>query len=162
MKIDLLFPVYNESEVIIAFCRELEAALELFLKSEEIGIFPEIDLEIIFIDDGSTDDSVELLSNFNFSLPVRIISLSRNFGHQPAVWAGIENSRSDSHVIVMDCDLQDPPSEISNIILEFQKGNEIVLMRRKSSQDKWAKKASANLFYLLQRKIANEEVITNV
>jgi glycosyltransferase involved in cell wall biosynthesis len=158
MKIDLLLPVYDESAVIVEFCHELDRVLRELTTQNET----KIDIEIIFVDDGSRDDSIALISSFKFSVPVTLISFSRNYGHQSAVWAGFEKSRHGASVIVMDCDLQDPPLELFRIIDELQKGSEIILMQRESRKDGVIKRAFASMFYFLQKKLANSETVPNV
>jgi glycosyltransferase involved in cell wall biosynthesis len=162
MKIDLLLPVYDESEVILEFCHELDQVLRHLVTQGETKTNLENDIEVIFVDDGSKDDSIGLISNYKFSVPVSLISFSRNYGHQSAVWAGLEKSRDGASVIVMDCDLQDPPSELSRIVHELQRGGEIILMQRESRKDGLVKKMFASIFYFLQNKLANSETVPNV
>lgn len=105
------------------------------------------DYEIILVEDGSPDRSwdeieKECLSNAK----VKGIKLSRNFGQHYAITAGIEHSKGE-WVIVMDCDLQDRPEEIKNLLLKTQEGYDIVLARRRERKDDFFKRFSSQAFY---------------
>ena len=76
-----------------------------------------IDAQVILVSDGSTDETVKLISNYKSPIEIKVIELSRNFGHQAAVWCGLNETRVDAYSIVMDADLQDPP----DLILEITK-----------------------------------------
>jgi glycosyltransferase involved in cell wall biosynthesis len=83
---------------------------------------------LILVDDGSTDLSWQIMQNVVAFFPVRLIKLSRNFGHQQAVWAGLSSVPEDEYSIVVDSDLQDPPLFIPKILEQFELGFDIVLM----------------------------------
>src|SRR5215510_7607761 len=111
--ISLVVPVYNESEVIGAFYNRSTVALKALNG---------FDYEILFVDDGSCDDSYMQLAGFAVQDPrVRVLKFSRNFGHQIAITAGIDHSRGDC-VAVIDGDLQDPPEVITSMIDKWQEG----------------------------------------
>src|SRR4026208_1463987 len=105
--ISLVVPVYNESEVLDTFYDRAAAPLT--------GL-PGLAYEIVFVDDGSHDDSYRQLAAYAARNPrVRILKFSRNFGHQIAITAGIDHARGDC-VAVIDADLQDPPEVIASMI----------------------------------------------
>jgi dolichol-phosphate mannosyltransferase len=146
-KADLSFviPVYNEEHVIEKFLTALFESLN------------DIDLsfEIIFIDDGSKDNTIQIINKFRSKYSsIKSISFTRNFGHQCALWAGIENS-SGSAVIMMDSDLQHPPSLIPDLIREWQAGAKVVQTIRKDLNISFFKKMTSKLFYFFLNLISN-------
>ena len=102
--------------------------------------FSPLSYEIILVDDGSTDNSWQLIKAFHDNDPrVKGISFSRNFGHHIAITAGLDKSRGEA-VILLDGDLQDPPEEIPKLYKEFKKGKDLVYGIRQSRQDSAIKK----------------------
>jgi glycosyltransferase involved in cell wall biosynthesis len=157
MQIEIVSPVYNEQACITQFLLEIESTFKsINLKN------PEIKLRLILIDDGSTDNSVNIIKNSKIEVPLLLLELARNYGHQNALWAGLENVGKDSYAIVLDSDLQDPPTEISRIVEEFVLGNEIVLMRRETRKDSPSKKLFAKLFYKIQWYMTQGSILSNV
>lgn len=141
-KLSIVIPVYNESETINEFYLRLISAL----KSQASKNW---NISLIFVNDGSTDDSFEKLLQLQMQekdFLIEIVDLSRNFGHQQAVWAGIEHSTSKSCVLVMDGDLQDPPEVIPDFIEGLEK-YEVVIGKRVSRKDSFWKKIFAKSFY---------------
>jgi dolichol-phosphate mannosyltransferase len=116
----------------------------------------------VFVDDGSTDGSPAWAAAQARTDPrVRLIRLSRNFGHQVAITAGLDRARGDA-VIIMDADLQDPPEVIPDLLAKWREGVEVVYAVRKSrAGETWLKKSLASLFYRLFRRLANVEVPPN-
>lgn len=111
--------------------------------------------EIIFVDDGSTDRTFELLAVASKKDDrIKVISFSRNFGHQVAVSAALDHARSDA-VVIIDGDLQDPPEAIPLFVAKWREGFGIVYGVRKSRSDGVIKKSVAALFYRMLRKIAD-------
>lgn len=145
----VVIPIYNEAEVLPALYQRLTRVLE-----EVAGPY-----EIIFVDDGSTDASSNLLSALRAQdARVKVVSFSRNFGHQIAITAGLDYSSGDP-VIVMDGDLQDPPEVIPRLIAEWQAGNEIVFaVREGRNGESLFKRITAALFYRLLRRLTTTEV----
>ena len=135
----VIVPVYNEAEGLDAFHFRLRRALDLI---------PGIDSEIVYIDDGSTDQSRAVLQCIQSGDPcVLIVQLSRNFGKESALSAGFDVATGDA-LIVIDADLQDPPELIGSMIQEWRNGFDVVNMRRKSREGESAfKKLTAHLFY---------------
>jgi glycosyltransferase involved in cell wall biosynthesis len=112
--------------------------------------------EIVFVDDGSTDRSRAILAAHALNDPtIRIVALSRNFGHEMATTAGLHHARGRA-VIVMDADLQDPPELISEFLKKWREGFEVVYgVREKREQETLMKKLTSFLFYRLMGKIAD-------
>ena len=137
--LSIIIPCFNEEEVISeTFKRILKIASEITY----------LDIEIIFVDDGSKDLTPVLLQNFvNKKNFVKAIFLSRNFGHQIAVTAGLDSSKGDA-VVIIDADLQDPPEVIHEMILEWEKGYDVVYGKRIDRKgESIFKKLTAKMFY---------------
>lgn len=114
--LSVVVPVFNEAEVLPELQRRLTAAVS--------GCVPSY--ELLFVDDGSSDDSPAMLLAAAAGDPhVRVLRLSRNFGHQAAVTAGIEHARGQA-VVVIDADLQDPPEVIPELVAEWHAGADVV------------------------------------
>jgi polyisoprenyl-phosphate glycosyltransferase len=144
-------PVYNEEEVIEAFYIELKAVLLDLAESYES--------KIIFVVDGATDTTLDILKRIaRLDTSVQIIVLSTNFGHQMALIAGLDHCRSDA-VIMMDSDLQHPPSLIPAMLAEFEKGYDIVYTMRQDTPDiSIFKRVSSKLFYRLINRISRVKI----
>lgn len=151
--ITIVAPVFNESEVISVFHQTLTNVLKLH----------QYPYEIIYVDDGSQDESYSILQSLQLhDLNVSVIKLSRNFGKELAVTAGLEKAKGDA-VIVMDCDLQDPPNTIPMMIDAWLSGADVVNMRRIERQgDSWLKKLTAKYFYKVMRAISHIEMQEDV
>ncbi len=140
-KLAVIVPCYNEELVIGESYRRTKAALQSM----------SIDTEIIYINDGSRDKTRELLDGIAASDPhVKVIHFSRNFGHQPAVTAGINNCDADLAVI-LDADMQDPPELIPSILelQEKENANVVYCVRRSREGESLFKKFTAKAFYRL-------------
>ena len=145
MQLDIVIPCFNEEAVL----KEIYLRIKKIL--EEVKVRKLINgYNIIFIDDGSNDSTFEILEKFfQKDKSVKVLSLSRNFGHQAALSAGFEFSKADA-VISMDADLQDPPELIENMLQRFYEGFEIVYgVRDDREQDTFFKRNSAIFFYKL-------------
>jgi len=144
----IVLPVYNEEEVLPALYERLVLTLE---RLEGGG-------EIVFVNDGSTDCSLTILKGFHASDPcVRIVSLSRNFGHQIAITAGLAYA-SGKAVAVLDADLQDPPELLPKFFKLLGEGWDVVYGVRKERKEGAAKRLAYFLFYRLLRSIATIDV----
>jgi dolichol-phosphate mannosyltransferase len=140
--ISYVLPVFNERDGIAAFHAELTAALD--------GR-PELDFELVYVNDGSSDGSLAILTRLAEQDPrVRVVDLARNFGHQIAITAGLDIAGGDA-VIVMDTDLQDPPKVSLELVDAWRGGADIVHARRRSRQDTAFKRATAHLYYRVLR-----------
>ena len=152
--ISIVTPFFNEAECIPLFSK---AILEL------IDSLPELDFEIICVDDGSQDTSLKILQNLAEQHHCfRLIELSRNFGKEAALTAGIDFSKGDA-VIPIDADLQDPPSLIIPMIKAWQSGSEVVLAKRVAREkDSFFKRYTAQYFYRFNNRIASIPIPENV
>ncbi|MFL6611077.1 MAG: glycosyltransferase family 2 protein [Pseudomonas sp.] len=153
MKISLIVPVYNE-----------EQAIGLFYES--VRQHPQLKdhcVEIVFINDGSNDRTAVLAREIALTdSEVLLINFSRNFGKEPALFAGIEHASGDV-VVPMDVDLQDPIDVIPRMVEQWQKGAEVVLAKRRDrSSDSYLKRRGAALFYRLLNRIAYPHIEQNV
>lgn len=149
-KISVVIPMYNEEEVVKTSYLRIEKVLEELKQYE---------YEIIFIDDGSKDKTLELLQEIaKENEKVKILSFSRNFGHQVAVTAGIQYVTGDA-VIIMDADLQDPPELIPEMIVLWEEGNEVIYAQRKSRKGESAfKLLTAKMFYNTLNALSDVEI----
>jgi glycosyltransferase involved in cell wall biosynthesis len=136
--VSIVLPAHNESGNIEMMNKRILASFP----------FDRYDLELIFIDDGSTDDTLMKIENLeNSHHKVFYIELSRNFGHQNALKAGLDYAGGDC-IISMDCDLQHPPELISKLLEQWEEGFEIVYTRREECQNlSLIKRKSSNAFY---------------
>jgi dolichol-phosphate mannosyltransferase len=152
--ISLVVPVYNESEVIGAFYDRASRAL---------GALTEADYEVVFVDDGSRDDSYRQLAGFAAADPrVRVLKLSRNFGHQIAITAGIDYARGDC-VVVIDADLQDPPEVIAQMVARWRDGFDVVYgVRAERDGEGAVKLMTASAFYRVLEKLTQIQIPQNV
>jgi polyisoprenyl-phosphate glycosyltransferase len=144
--ISLVIPLFNEGEMVEQLLITLNAT---------ISALPQYRWELVLIDDGSTDRTVEQarLHRPKFAASIRLIRFSRNFGHQPALMAGIQNARGDA-IVCLDADLQDPPEIISAFLAKFEEGFEIVYAVRQVRVASWGKKLAYKAFYRLFRSVA--------
>lgn len=137
--ISVVIPICNEEETLPHLDDRLRRAARLW----------EEDYEVVFVDDGSTDRSLELMMGFAGHDPaIRVVKLSRNFGHQAAISAGIHAAVGDA-VVVMDGDLQDPPEEISRFLEKWREGYEVVHAVRTERKEGLLKRAAYAIFYRL-------------
>jgi dolichol-phosphate mannosyltransferase len=148
--LSVVVPVYCEEAVLEQTYRELTAVLEPLADYRH---------ELIFVDDGSTDGSPEVLRRLAAADPrVKVTRFSRNFGHQIAITAGIDRARGDA-VVVIDADLQDPPAVIPEMLKLWEKGNAVVYGRRTVREgETWFKKASASWFYALLDRLSEVRI----
>ena len=146
--ISIVIPIYCEEETIEIFYSRLK---DVFTSLSSLYQY-----EFVFVNDGSKDRSLDILEELSRKDPsVKVISLSRNFGHQKAITAGIDHSYSDA-VVVIDGDLQDPPEVIPQFIEKWEQGNKVVYgvrMLRKGETP--FKLISAKLFYRLIHKLSD-------
>ena len=121
MLLSVIVPCYNEEPVLRTTCERLLAVLR--------GLKP-LDFELIFVDDGSSDNTMPLLSFLTAEdHRIRVLGLSRNFGHQIAVTAGLEHAAGDA-VVIIDADLQDPPDVIPEMVRLWREGNHVAYGQR--------------------------------
>ncbi|MGR5442977.1 glycosyltransferase family 2 protein, partial [Vibrio mediterranei] len=151
--ISIICPCYNEQEVLDIFMQRITPVLE------QTGY----SYEVILINDGSRDNTLQVMSALREQNQyVRTVNLSRNFGKEAALTAGLDLARGEV-VIPIDADLQDPPELILDFISEWQKGFDVVVAKRVDrSTDTWAKKLTAELFYKFHNAVAQVEIPENV
>lgn len=150
--VSYVFPIYNESG-------NIDLLFETLL--DVVDSRPDLDFEFVFVNDGSRDRSLELLQDLHHrDERVVVIDLSRNFGHQIAVTAGLDASAGDA-VIIMDSDMQDPPVVSLELIEKWEEGWDVVYAQRASRKDTLFKKVTAHVYYRLLRRLADIEIPTN-
>ena len=139
--ISLVVPIFNEEDILPEFRRRAQAAMESTGES----------WEIIFVNDGSRDSSAALIRQFHAQEPrLKLVDLSRNFGHQPAITAGLHHATGDC-VILIDGDLQDPPEIISEFVAKWKEGFAVVIGQRRSRAEPGIRRIGFSLFYPLMR-----------
>ena len=151
-KISVVIPCFNESENIDKTYTRILECISKFSKN----------FELIFVDDGSTDDSfakLYVLSRENKNL--KIVKLSRNFGHQNAIYAGLENT-SGNCIILIDADLQDPPELFSKMFENWKKGYKVVYGIRKKREGSFFKLLAYSLYHKLFNLLSNIDHKTNL
>ena len=151
--LSLICPCYNEEEVISFFITSLDKILKNI----------NLSYEVIIINDGSTDNSLNILKKLqnNYS-NIKIINLSRNFGKEAALTAGLDKASGDA-IIPIDVDFQDPPNLIPKLVSKWQEGFDVVLAKRKDrTNDHFLKSFSAKYFYKFHNKISDLEIPDNV
>jgi glycosyltransferase involved in cell wall biosynthesis len=154
LELTLVIPVYNEDDSVNIFIDEIE---RLFDKELHISV------ELLFVNDGSTDMTLELLlERQRLDSRIVILDLSRNFGKEQALSAGLQAAKGEV-IVPIDVDLQDPPELIIAMIAKWQEGFDVVLARRTDRQsDTWMKRATAGLFYRIHNKISTPTIPENV
>ena len=147
--LSVVVPVHNEAEVLPAFYDRTQRVLE------QTGE----DYEILFVDDGSTDNSIaELMRLRDMDSRVGLIELSRNFGKEVALSAGLETAAGDA-VIIIDADLQDPPELIPEFLTHWREGYDVVYGRRTERQgETWLKITTAKWFYRILNALTDVEI----
>ncbi len=147
--LSIIIPVFNEREVLPLCLPRLNAVIQQL----------DATTELIFIDDGSCDGSAEYLTEqVAINAAIYIIRLSRNFGKEAALTAGLDYAKGDA-VIILDADLQDPPELIPKMLTEWRKGRDVVLMQRRSrAGDSWFKRTTAYLFYRLLHGLTRSQI----
>src|SRR3954468_10070015 len=143
--ISVVVPIFNEQENLPELRRRIGAALDSTGDS----------WELILVNDGSRDASPAMIRKFHDEDPrIKVINLSRNFGHQPAVTAGIHHARGDC-VILIDGDLQDPPELIPELVRSWKDGNQVVLAERRSRSETGTRGLGFRIFYPIFRRISD-------
>ncbi|MGL4593017.1 MAG: glycosyltransferase family 2 protein [Aestuariivirga sp.] len=139
-----VIPVYNEEDVLPQLFERMDALLGRL----------DADSEVILVNDGSADRSLQMIRAKAADPHYHVVDLSRNFGHQIAITAGIDRARGDA-IIIMDADLQDPPEVAIDLIRAWREGAEVVAARRRRrAGETWFKRASAKMFYRLMSRLS--------
>ncbi|MDJ0601888.1 MAG: glycosyltransferase family 2 protein [Crocosphaera sp.] len=146
VEISIIVPCYNEEQGLDLLFERLLRVLN--------GL--NLSYEIVCIDDGSKDRTLKYLIDYHCRYPaIKVISLSRNFGKDVALTAGLENAQGQA-IIPIDADLQDPPELIEELIKKWREGYDVVYGKRRSRQgESWVKRATANAFYRIISRISS-------
>jgi dolichol-phosphate mannosyltransferase len=149
-----VLPVHDEEETLQAFHDTLVNATDKR---------PDLDVEFVYVDDGSRDGSLETLLGLRAGDDrVTVLSLSRNFGHQIAVTAGLDAAAHADAVVVMDTDLQDPPEVSLELIEAWESGVDVAYAQRRTRRDAPLKRGTAYAFYWLLSRLASVDIPRNV
>ncbi|MWV26690.1 glycosyltransferase family 2 protein [Aurantiacibacter rhizosphaerae] len=151
--ISLVIPVYSEEAVIPALLERMTLLMEQLPERAEV----------VLVNDGSRDNSLQLMTRLTSGDErFRVVNLSRNYGHQTAVTAGLNAARGDA-VITMDADLQDPPEVVPQLVQKWREGNHIVLARREArAGESIFKRATAAAFYRIIRRLSSIDMPLDV
>jgi len=153
MIISLVVPVFNEEDAVPIFHQAIKT-------NQELAAY---EMEIIFVNDGSTDDTAQIVKKIlQDEHNIKLINFSRNFGKEPALFAGLQHAQGDV-VIPIDVDLQDPVEVIPRLIEKYLNGAEVVLAKRVDRvSDSWMKRRTAEAFYWVHNKISKPKIESNV
>jgi len=151
--LSVIIPCYNEEENVNAFYDE-------FMKNKAFLEEKKLEAELIYVDDGSKDKTVEVVKELAAKDPcVHLISFSRNFGKESAIYAGFQKSKGD-YVVMMDADLQDPPSLLPEMFAYIEEGYDSVATRRVSRKgEPVIRSFFARMFYKIMNKISKTEIV---
>ncbi|TGM12417.1 glycosyltransferase [Leptospira selangorensis] len=154
--LSLVIPVYNEEKTIPELVKRLRGLLTILKEKHRFG---KEDTEILFVNDGSRDGTFDVLKKFCESEPgFFLLNLSRNYGHQLAITAGIDTARGET-VAVMDGDLQDPPEFVADLYAKMSEGYDVVYARRKKREgESFFKLITAHVFYRILKKLTRFEI----
>ncbi|HNL85448.1 MAG TPA: glycosyltransferase family 2 protein [Chitinophagales bacterium] len=148
MEISVVIPVYNEEGNLRALYKRLSTVLSSLTA----------DFEMIFVNDGSTDNSIEIIRELSQDKKVKYLDFSKNFGHQIAAFAGLEHATGNA-VVIIDADLQDPPELITELYQKMQEGYDVVYAKRQERDgETWHKKLTAKWFYRLINNLSEVEI----
>ena len=152
--LSVVAPVKNEERGILPFVERVGAILD--------GIASDEGWEILFVDDGSTDATLAAIVAANSRDPrVRALSLSRNFGKEAALSAGLDHARGNA-VVPMDVDMQDPPEVLPEMVAKWREGHEMVFgVRRCRASDGWTKRVTAGLYYRAHNIVSQDKIPEN-
>jgi glycosyltransferase involved in cell wall biosynthesis len=157
--LSVVVPVFNEAEVVDLFLARLAPALA----AARDALGPGGRTEIVFVDDGSLDGTAErIAAHIRPGAGIALVRLSRNFGKDSALAAGLAHARGDA-VLPMDVDLQDPPELIVDMIAAWRRGAKVVnAVRSDRRSDGWFKRSSARLFYRLYNRLSSYPIADDV
>ncbi len=145
MKVSIIIPMYNSAEFQVELLKEIDIEKKKY----------SWDLELIMIDDGSHDDSYNLaVKNQKIYSFIKVIKLSRNFGHQAAVRVGLDFVTGD-YIGIMDDDLQDPPRLINDFVCKLEEGYDVVYGVRRNRKESWILKACYKAFYQILKRVSD-------
>ena len=153
--LSIIVPCYNEEAALPYFLPEVQKIEDILLNKYSLN------LEFLFIDDGSRDNTLNLLRHYAQEDPrVRYVSFSRNFGKEAAIYAGLKNARGD-YAVTMDADLQDPPSLLPEMIESLQKGDYDSAATRRVTRagEPLIRSFFARMFYKIINKISKADIV---
>ena len=152
--LSVIAPVKNEEDAVAPFVERVSAVLDMVTDRGQ--------WEILFVDDGSTDETIAAIAAAHFREPrVRAISLSRNFGKEAAITAGLDHACGDA-VVPMDVDMQDPPEVLVEMVAKWREGYEMVFgVRRNRASDSLPKRLTADLYYRAHNRISKDKIPIN-
>jgi glycosyltransferase involved in cell wall biosynthesis len=153
MLVSIIIPVYNEAEGLPALMARLRPAAQLM----------NADYEVVFVNDGSTDETGRILTEMSAAdRRLKVLSFSRNFGHQAALTAGLDFANGDA-AVVMDADLQDPPELLPEMLRLMQQGYDVVSAQRQArpGDGPW-KRWTASAFYWFMRRFVDRRLVPEV
>jgi glycosyltransferase involved in cell wall biosynthesis len=152
--LSIVIPIFNEEEIVLELLGRLRST-EATLR--EISI----DCEFVLVNDGSSDRTLKILEEeVAKDTSLRVVNLSRNFGHQAAIQAGLSVAKGDA-IVIMDGDLQDPPELIPELCQEWRKGNKVVIAKRRSRAEKGVRKLAFNSFYKVLGRMSDYPIELN-
>jgi polyisoprenyl-phosphate glycosyltransferase len=153
----IVVPVYNEELAIAAFAQAMGPVLSAL--AQKLGLAP----RLVFVNDGSRDGTGLRIAAQPWPCAVQLITLSRNFGKEAALTAGLAHCTTDAAAVVMDVDMQDPPEMILDMAQHWQAGAKVVLAQRQDrSDDAYMKRATAHWFYRLHNRLSSVQIPGNV
>ncbi|MFM2148908.1 MAG: hypothetical protein RLZZ187_1214 [Pseudomonadota bacterium] len=146
--ISVVVPAYNEQEVLPAFQARIIPVMEA------IGL----PFEVVYVNDGSRDQTLQIMLALQAADPrVAVVNLSRNFGKEIALTAGLDHAAATDAVVVIDADLQDPPEVIPDLVAAWQQGYDVAYAQRRVREgETWVKKATAAGFYRVMQRIGGK------
>lgn len=146
--ISVVVPAYNEQEVLPAFQARIVPVMEA------IGL----PFEIVYVNDGSRDATLSIMLGLQAADPrVAVVNLSRNFGKEIALTAGLDHAAATEAVVVIDADLQDPPEVIPDLVEAWRRGFDIAYAQRRVREgETWMKKATASAFYRVMQRVGGK------
>ena len=152
--ISVIVPVKDEENAVVLFVERVSAVLDQIARKDG--------WEILFIDDGSTDETIAAIAAAHFREPrVRVLSLSRNFGKEAAISAGLDHARGQA-VVPMDVDLQDPPEVLAEMVHKWRSGYDMVVgVRRNRASDSLPKRLTADLYYRAHNWMSQDKIPEN-
>lgn len=153
MELSVVVPVFNEEKIIEVFYNRISKLLfEMRRKRQDF------EWEVIWVNDGSTDSSLDIMFRLHKKNNCfKILNLSRNHGHQLAITAGMEYAKGDA-VVIMDADLQDPPEFIANLYEKYMEGYDVVCaVRRNREAESFFKLITAKVYYRILKRLMNIE-----
>jgi glycosyltransferase involved in cell wall biosynthesis len=146
--LSVVVPIYNEEENLALLSSRLTRVLEA----------TQLAYEVILVDDGSKDKSLEILRQIAArDSHVVVVELARNFGHQVAISAGLDQARGNA-VVIMDADLQDPPELLPDLLAKWRDGYQVVYAVRSQRKENWLKRTAYATFYRLLQRVANIDI----